>query len=100
MADESNELIEPLGPDEVKRLIRQILASGRFIYSGHARKEILADSLTTLDCENVLRGGIVRPGEYENGSWRYKVETDRIAVVICFRSGTELVLVTAWRKKQ
>ena len=99
MADDSDELIEPLRPDEAKRLIRQILESGRFIYSGHAKKEILADNMTTVDCENVLRGGVVRPAEYENGSWRYKVETDRMAVVICFRSKSELVLVTAWRKK-
>ena len=96
----ADELVEPIKPEEAKRLILQILKSGTVTYCRHAKEEILADNMTTLDCENVLRGGVVLPGEYENGSWRYKVETDRMAVVICFRSKTQLVLVTAWRKKK
>jgi len=96
----ADELVEPIKPEEAKRLILQILKSGTVTYSRHVKEEILADNMTTLDCENVLRGGVVLPGEYENGSWRYKVETDRMAVVICFRSKTQLVLVTAWRKKK
>ena len=58
---------------------------------------MLDDDLTTVDCENVLRGGVVRPGEYEHGTWRYRVETSKITVVIAFRSEQELVVVTAWR---
>ena len=73
----ADELVEPIKPEEAKRLILQILKSGTVTYSRHAKEEILADNMTTLDCENVLRGGVVRPGEYENGSWRYKVETSR-----------------------
>lgn|SRR6266446_3928094 len=96
----TDEFVEPIKPDEAKRLILEILKSGRFTYSRHCKEEMLADTTTTLDCENILRGGVVRPGEYENGSWRYKVETDRMAVVICFRSKTELALVTAWRKNK
>ena len=52
-----------------------------------------------LDVANVLRGGVVDPGEYENGSWRYRVRTARIAVIVAFRSETELRVVTAWRFK-
>jgi hypothetical protein len=88
---------EPLTPAAAKELVRGILRSGRTIFSGHARQELLADDLTTLDVVNVLRGGVVRPGEYEHGSWRYRVETSRIAVVVTFRSRNELVVVTAWR---
>ena len=88
---------EPLAPDAAKQLIREILRAGRFIYSRHANEELLADCLTTVDCENVLRGGVVRPGELEHGSWRYRVETSRITVVVAFRSEHELVVVTAWR---
>ena len=58
---------------------------------------MLDDDLTTVDCENVLRGGVVRPGEYENGTWRYRVETSKITVVVGFRSAQELMVVTAWR---
>lgn len=88
---------EPLAPEAAKRLIRDILKSGRFTYSKHAKDEMLADDLTTVDCENVLRGGVVRAGEYEHGTWRCRVETSKITVVIAFRSERELVFVTAWR---
>lgn len=88
---------EPLSPDQAKKLIRQILDSGEVRFSGHAEQEMADDSLETLDCINVLRGGFVEPAELERGSWRYRVVTQRIAVVVAFRSETELVVVTAWR---
>jgi hypothetical protein len=88
---------EPLGPDAARRRIRVILRAGRAIYSRHAKQELLADDLTTVDCENVLRGGVVGPGEFDDGTWRYRVETSRIAVVAAFRSEEALVIVTAWR---
>ena len=96
MVDQPN---EPLKPDDAKQLIREILKTGRFTYSKHAKEEILADDMTTVDCENVLRAGVVRPPDFEKESWRYRVETSRMAVVIAFRSADELVVVTAWREK-
>jgi hypothetical protein len=90
---------EPLRPVAAKQLIRQILQTGRFVYSRHAKEEMDADGLTTVDCTNVLRGGVVRPGEYEHGGWRYRVETNRITVVVAFPSEWELVIVTAWRRQ-
>jgi hypothetical protein len=42
----------------------------------------------------------VEPGEYENGSWRYRVRTARMCFVITFRSEEALVVVTAWREKR
>lgn len=80
-----------------KRLIRRILESGTVAFSGHARDELRKDKLTTVDCVNVLRGGTVSPGEWERGSWRYRVKTNRICVVVVIRSETRLVVVTAWR---
>ena len=88
---------EPIAPDAARKLIRHILQAGHFTYTKHSKDEMLADDLTTVDCENVLRGGVVRPGEYERGTWRYRVETSRVTVVVAFRSATELVVVTAWR---
>jgi hypothetical protein len=88
---------EPLAPEAARRLLRDILRGGRFTYSKHAKDEMLADDLTTVDCENVIRGGVVRPGEYEHGTWRYRIETSKITVVVAFRSEGELVVVTAWR---
>lgn len=95
-----DEFSEPLRPDDAKQLIRSILQSGRFTYSKHAKEEMLEDDMTTVDCENVLRAGVVQPPDFEKASWRYRVETSRMAVVVAFRSSTELVVVTAWRVKR
>ena len=56
--------------------------------------------MTMVDCANVLRGGFLEPAEWENGSWRYRVRTARMCVVIAFRSEREIVIVTAWRERQ
>ena len=88
---------EPLSPDQSKKLVRRSLEAGEVRFSGHSEQEMADDSLETLDCINVLRGGFVEPAEFERGSWRYRVVTRRIAVVVAFRSETVLVVVTAWR---
>jgi len=80
-----------------KRLILRILEAGTVSFSGHALAEMRKDKLSTVDCTSVLRGGVVEPGELERGSWRYRVKTNTICVVMAFRSETELVVVTAWR---
>ena len=88
---------EPLNPAQARQLIRNIIAAGEVRFSGHALEEMAKDDLSTLDCTNVLRGGVVEPPEWERGSWRYRVRTNRIFVVVSFRSETQLVVVTAWR---
>lgn len=90
---------EPFDPSDAKRRIRSILESGTVTPSGHAFDEMARDNLTLVDCVNVLRGGYPDPAEWENGSWRYRVRTARICVVIAFRSEQELVIVTAWRER-
>jgi hypothetical protein len=55
------------------------------------------DKLTMPDCANVLRAGTVEEPELERGTWRYRVRTTLIVVVVAFRSQTELSIVTAWR---
>ena len=90
---------EPFRPADAKRLIRGILQGGIFTYSRHAKDEMLKDAMTTLDCENVLRAGVVQAPELEKGTWRYRVETARMAVVIAFRSEIELVVITAWGRE-
>jgi hypothetical protein len=88
---------EPLTPVDAKRLIGAILNEGSVAFSKHSLRELEKDDLTTVDAANMLRGGIVDPGEFENGSWRYRVRTARMCVVVAFRSETELQIVTAWR---
>lgn len=105
----------PLKATEAKKLIRRLLDEGRFVPPGsgsHARKEMDKDGLTDVDAVNVLRGGVVREAEWENGSWRHRVETPRMVFVVAFdpepdRMPTddqdledmEVVLVTGWRMK-
>ena len=88
---------EPLDTAAAKRRIGAILETGTIRFSGHALEELAKDDLTTVDCVNVLRGGVVQPPELERGTWRYRVLTNRICVVVAFRSDDELVVVTAWR---
>jgi hypothetical protein len=92
-------LREPLAPSAAKRLIRNIVEVGTVSFSSHALAEMANDDLTTVDCVNVLRGGVAEPGEYQRGSWRYRVGTARMCVVVAFRSDEELVVVTAWRSE-
>ncbi len=90
-------LREPLSPPAARKHIQAILAEGAVNFTKHARDEMAKDRLVEIDVVNVLRGGKVEPGEWENGSWRYRVRTSRMAVVVAFRSETVLVVVTAWR---
>ena len=91
--------VEPLDPAEAKKRIRSILDTGVVVPSGHALEEMEKDNLTLVDCINVLRGGWVEPAEWERGTWRYRVRTARICVVVAFRSESKLAIVTAWRER-
>ena len=55
------------------------------------------DKLTTQDLVNVLRAGVVEPSEFENGSWRHRVKTNTICVVVVLVSEREATVVTTWR---
>ena len=91
---------EPLPPADAKRLLVGIIGSGTITLSRHARDEMAKDGLNDQDAVNVLRGGVVEPGEPEGGSWRYRVRTSRMYFVVAFRSDTEARVVTAWRIKR
>lgn len=92
-------LREPLPPPEAKKIIQVILRRGTVTYAQpHALERLVQRNISTLDCVNVLRGGIVAPAEFENGSWRYRIYTPRMCVVARFESEAELEVVTAWRE--
>lgn len=93
-------LKEPLEPERARRLIRGILEKGSVSFSGHSERALADDDLSTVDAVNVLRAGVVEPPELEKGCWRYRIRTQRIVVVIVFRSASEIVVVTAWREKR
>lgn len=103
----------PLRAAEARQLIRRLLEEGCFVSPGrgsHARREMDKDDLSDLDAVNVLRAGTVREAEFENGSWRFRVETPRMCFVVTFDpepegmpaegsdlSAFELIVVTGWR---
>lgn len=91
---------EPLDNAKAKKLITSILQGGTVSFTGHAQQEMANDDLNEQDCLNVLRGGWVEFSELVSGTWRYRVCTREMYVVIAFRSETELVVVTAWRLKR
>ena len=86
-----------VGASEARKLLRDILASGVLHFSDHAKRALAKDRLTTPDAVNVLRAGVVEPSELENGSWRHRVKTNSICVVVTLVSETEAIVVTAWR---
>lgn len=106
----------PLKATDARKLIRRLLDEGNFVSPGaqsHARQEMNKDELSDLDAVNVLRGGTVREAEFENGSWRFRVDTQRMVFVVTFEpepegmpeeaedvSQLELIVVTGWRLKR
>ena len=89
----------PLKPIEARDAVRRILEHGTTSFSSHARVEMENDDLQAGDCLNVLRGGLFEPPELINGTWRYRVSTNRICVVVVIPAMDRLRVVTAWRKK-
>ena len=90
---------EPLQPAKVKALLIAALEDGTVELSAHARREMAADNITEGEVMGVLRGGVPEPGEFERGSWRYRVRRSKTYVVVTFRTETWTVVVTAWRTK-
>ncbi len=84
---------------QVSKLLKWILREQGTGFSQYGRNEMEADELAEPDIANTLRCGVVGDGEFVNGTWRYRVETERIVVVFAFRGGAEAVVVTAWRKR-
>ena len=86
---------------QARKVLSEIFnESPNFIsYTKHALKEMQKDDLKAGDILNVIRAGkIYDDPEFENGSYRYRVQTSKITVVIAFRKPNHVVIVTAWRE--
>jgi hypothetical protein len=92
-----------LDRNHAKRLVQEILHEGTVSYTKHCEQELTNDAMDVQDTANVLRCGKIErepePAE-KFGSWRYQVETQRMAVVVEIHSKTSLRVITAWRKKK
>jgi hypothetical protein len=87
---------QPLLAAEARKLARVILIEGTVIFTSHCKKELAKDGKTTVDATNVIRGGRYLEAEWENGAWRHRAETQRMAVVIEFETDAELIVVTSF----
>ena len=91
---------ERLSPPEAKARILVCLAPGGTVVLGtHAQNEMAKDQMTAQNVNQVLRGGWLQEAEWENGEWRYRVNTSQFVVVVAFVNETQLRVVTAWRIK-
>lgn len=89
---------QPYKKGVAKKLLRKILSEGFVTYSRpHALDRMNERNISVLDCENVLRAGIVDEAEFENGAWRHHVRTQKIIVVVEFLSEEEILILSAWR---
>ena len=89
-----------LDRNQAKKLIGEILRVGQVVIWDHATREMEKDDMTTMDAQNVLRcGKITEEPEFEGGAYRYRVQTEKMLVVVELQSETELSVITAWRKR-
>lgn len=90
---------DPMKAHIAKALLRQILETGTYWATAHARQRMEERGIDDADIVNVLHGGWVGEAEMQSGRWRYPVETNRFRVVVEFESESEFVVVTVMRHK-
>lgn len=88
----------PYTPNEAKNLAKRAVLDGRLVYAQpHALQEMQNDQLIEADVENTLRAGFANEPEWERGAWRYRIQTNRIAVIIQFLADGRVFVVTVFR---
>ncbi len=97
--DSSFDAQHPLSNADACSLIKGIVRLGAFAIGRHALEEMANDDLKTVDVVSTLRGGWVEGYDFTNGTYRYRVCTQRVFVVVAFRSEREISVVPAWRCK-
>lgn len=89
-----------LNPQQARKILAEILNHAPYLisFTGHARVQMKERNLKAGDVLNILRAGkIYADPEFENGSYRYRVQTLKITVVVAFKKPNNVVVVTAWR---
>lgn len=94
-----------LAKEEARKLISKVILDGGIdyvVFTTHSLKQMPRRKLITLDVLNVLKSAdskIFEEGELESGSYRYRLQTRTILVVVSFTpKGDKVIVVTAWRK--
>lgn len=91
-----------LNPNQARKWLTEALhSSGTRIVriTAHCFEEMQEDSLTEFEIYGVLKHGrIYNYPELEKGTYRYRVETSKIVVIVAFHEPNWVRCVTAWRK--
>lgn len=95
-----------LSRNEARKRIAEIVSKWpqNVKLSRHAEEELLKDGLATSDVLNVLKSSnskILDEGESKDGSWRYRLQTTNLLMVIAFwPTGEGLTVVTGWDRRK
>ncbi len=90
---------EPVSDALLSKILADVRQFGQLGFTPHARLRMTEHDMDEQDVVNVLRGGRSDGCDFENGSWRYRVSTSRMMVVVALRSESHAVVVTVWRMK-
>jgi hypothetical protein len=90
-------LDEPLDEASLKRWLKSVLAGGTLTFHSHAQFRMDERGIPEAECMSALRAGKLADVGFEHGTWRYRMETSRVAVVVVVRSDEEAVILTCWR---
>lgn len=91
---------EPYSPPELRVLCQALVMHGTVRFSRHAVEEMAKDNLNEVDALNVIRGGAFEAMDLISGTWRYRIGTSIMVVVVAFPVQGRISVVTAWRKKR
>lgn len=87
--------------NKARKLSLELCKKSKIVFSGHALKELKNDDLDRMDAINVIMSPsakISKEPEYANGSWRYRIETKNICVVITFvEKPSGIIVVTVFK---
>ena len=89
-----------LSPGQARKVLAEIFNHNPNLisFTKHAREQMSERDLKSGDVLNILKAGkIWSEPEYENGSFRYRVQTKKMTVVVAFKKPNHVVVVTAWR---
>jgi len=87
---------QPLAAAEARTLARVILVKGTVTFTSHCLTELAKDGKTTVDATNIIVVVPTAEAEWENGAWRHRAQTQRMAVVLEFETEAELIVVTSF----
>jgi hypothetical protein len=91
-----------LNRNEARKLISRLMIEGKVRFLNHAFDRMKERNVSIQDAINVLESPdskILQEGEFERGSWRYRLCTNRLVLAVGFTSdGSEIIVLTVMRR--